>query len=375
MRRSEWLFVIILFIFVIASRALTSGPVYFADGPRHIASIANHTYVIQPPGYWLFNRFGSLFPDPERAFLVFNWLVSAIGSVIFYLLARKFVSETSAKLGAVLYSVVFFIWFSGNVHSTYASQLLFPVLAVYLMVRYAEGKASWIPIALGLCFAAGAGLRPSDGVFIGPMLIYFAIREMSVRDSIKCFSVAFAGCLLWVIPTFIALHANHRVTFSTQVSTNALGAIPLGHFNLYTLANFLRYFLPLVVAIGIIAPFAFLARSKWLGLLWLWVSVGSIFFVVVYISDAPYLDFMMGGILLLSLLGMERKLPRIAVNSMICVAITINLCVYWLFRPLPESGRMRLSDAILNKDIGMYTHYGVQHQVMIKLRETAGKAL
>ena len=68
MRRGDWLFCLLLFVFTLVSRAVTSGPPYFADAPSHLACIAARTFVIQPPGYWLFNRFCGLFPAPEHAF-------------------------------------------------------------------------------------------------------------------------------------------------------------------------------------------------------------------------------------------------------------------------------------------------------------------
>ena len=111
-RAIDVLFCLALFIFVIVSRAFTSGPVYYVDGPLHLMAIANGSYVIQPPGNWLFNRMASFFPDPEHGILIFNWLVSGAGAVVFYLTARRLLEPGIAKLIAVLYSVVFFAWFS-----------------------------------------------------------------------------------------------------------------------------------------------------------------------------------------------------------------------------------------------------------------------
>ncbi len=45
----ELLFCLALFAFVILSRAFTSGPVYYVDGPLHLKAIADGSYVIQPP--------------------------------------------------------------------------------------------------------------------------------------------------------------------------------------------------------------------------------------------------------------------------------------------------------------------------------------
>src|SRR5215471_19947139 len=101
-----------LFVEVFAARAFTSSSAYFGDGPDHLLAIQSRTYVIQAPGYWLFARTASFFPDPEIAISIMNWLFSAAGAVFFYLVARKFASEAVARLSALLYAAVFFAWFS-----------------------------------------------------------------------------------------------------------------------------------------------------------------------------------------------------------------------------------------------------------------------
>src|SRR5271157_3073886 len=86
-----------LFVGVFAARAFTSSYAYYVDAFLHLSAIQSHTYVIQAPGYWLFNRTAGLFPDPEIAISVMNWLFSAAGVVFFYLVARKLASENVAR--------------------------------------------------------------------------------------------------------------------------------------------------------------------------------------------------------------------------------------------------------------------------------------
>jgi hypothetical protein len=106
-------FLLAIVTFTVLSRVLTSGPVYFGDGPEHMLVIREHTYLLQPPGYWLFNRFAGLFQDFESAMLVMNWCFSALGVMVFYRLAIELFEIHIARLGTVLYSVIFFAWFSG----------------------------------------------------------------------------------------------------------------------------------------------------------------------------------------------------------------------------------------------------------------------
>ena len=89
----------VLAVLVAVSRIATSGPVYFVDGPGHLWAIQSRVFVIQPPGYWLFNRLASLFPNPEAGIHYMNWAFSTAGVVIFYYAARLLVSRNTAVRG------------------------------------------------------------------------------------------------------------------------------------------------------------------------------------------------------------------------------------------------------------------------------------
>jgi hypothetical protein len=73
-----------LAMFTLVTRVLCRGSVYWADGPAHIRCILGKAYVIQPPGYWLFNRIAGLFPNPITAISVMNILFSVAAVVVFY---------------------------------------------------------------------------------------------------------------------------------------------------------------------------------------------------------------------------------------------------------------------------------------------------
>jgi hypothetical protein len=357
------LFSACLGIGVFLVRALTSGPAYFADGPRHLAAIANHTYVIQPPGYWLFNRIGGLFPNPEHGLLLLNWLFSALGCMALYGCARRLVPTPLAELGALLYATAFFAWFSGNVHSTYASQLLFPPLTFYLMLRYREDqRALWI-CAVAASYALGAGFRPSDGVFMSPLLLLFFLR-LPRKQQILLGSLVIAFCLAWLIPSEIAQHRYHPDSAGAELGRVALGSVLLGKFNVYTIANAIRFFLPLAVALGPAAIYLFRTRSAEGLWLWAWVLPGSLFFLLLFISDAPYLNCLLGGFILLCLLGMGASQNRRLAATLLACSILINLAFYLGFRALP----LQKSNlyAIVEKDLGNYSLYAVKHQFFVQ---------
>jgi hypothetical protein len=362
--KKKWIvmFSVCIAVGVFLARALTSGPAYFADGPAHLAAIAAHTYVIQPPGYWLFTRIGGLFPNPDAGILFMNWCFSALGCLVFYACARRLVRSPLAELGTLLYATAFFAWFSGNVHSTYASQLLFAPLVFYFMLRFSENRrASWL-LGVGASFALGAGLRPSDGVFLVPLLIVFSLQLTRKQQVILGASTAIL-CAAWLIPNEIALHRYIHINTAGQLGEVATGAIIFGKINLYTINNALRFFLPLAVALGPAAYFMFHARDAVSLKLWTWVLPGTAFFLLVYISDPTYLDCLLGGYILLCLRGLDRcKNCRLSVIALSC-SILINILFYMEYRPLPLHNNVYI---VLQKELGNYSHYAVKHQIEIK---------
>jgi 4-amino-4-deoxy-L-arabinose transferase-like glycosyltransferase len=353
---------------VFVLRALTSGPAYFADAKRHLAAIANHTYIIQPPGYWLFNRIGGLFPNPEHGLLAMNWCLSALGCVAFYGCARRLVRAPIAELGALLYATVFFAWFSGNIHSTYASQLLFAPLTFYLMLRYRENpRLAWL-FAISASFSLGAGLRPSDGAFLAPLLMLFALR-LPRRHQVLLGITTTLLCLAWLVPNQLAQHLYHPKSAEEQFAEVAQGAVVLGRVNLYTVSNALRFFLPLALALGPSAFFLFRGRSAATLLLWTWVVPGSAFFLLLSISDAPYLDCVLGGFLLLCMVGMATAPRNSAAVAALVGSIALNCLFYLEFRPLPPRGN---TYAVVGKDLGNISLYAVKHQLWIKKLQLRG---
>jgi hypothetical protein len=347
---------------VLMLRAATSGPAYFGDAIVHLNAIANHTYVIQPPGYWLFNRIGGLFPNPEHGILIMNWCFSALGCMVFYGCARRLVRPPLAELGALLYATVFFAWFSGNIHSTYASQLFFPPLTFYLMLRYREDqRAVWI-CAVAASFALGAGFRPSDGVFMTPLLLLFFLRLPRKQQVLLVVLVA-VFCLGWLIPNQVAQHRYHPDTAQGQLGRVATGAILLGKLNVYAVSNAIRFFLPLGLALGPAAVFMFRAPAPIRLWLWAWVLPGSMFFLLLFISDATYMDCLLAGFILLCLAGMNTLENRRVAFAVLSCSILINVAFYLGFRVLPLNNKVY---AIVERDLGNYSLYAVKHQFSVK---------
>lgn len=355
-----------LFVGVFAARAFTSSSAYFSDGPLHLAAIQARTYVIQAPGYWLFARTASLFPNPEIAISVMNWLFSATGVVFFYLVARKFASETVARLSALLYAAIFFAWFSGNTHTTSASQLLFPIASFFFVLKYQEKyQREWLIVA-GVAFVLGAGFRPSDGVFFAPVFLYALIKAQR-KDAILAAATAFVVGLAWLVPQQIALREMANPVHNnvgSQLMSLANGLLVSG-FSQYALTNTLRYVLPLALALFPLIPLIF--RSKSLPL-WLWILPASAFFLLVYIAEATYMNCILAPLILLAIMSPQVSDQR--KSRLLAVCICLNLLFFFAWRPIElRNSRFQKAEYIVEADVGKYTFYSVRNHRQLTLSE------
>lgn len=351
----------ILAFFVLVTRILCRGPLYFGDGPSEVASIAAKTYIVQPPGYWLFDWTAGLFPDPVLAMSVMNILFSAAGVVVFYYAACFFTSRLNAFFAALAYSFIFYIWFSGEVHSTYASQILFPVGTYYLLLRYERDRTRWMLWSAAFVFAVGAGLRPSDGMFLVPMVLYFAIFRMLRRDAAIFLSLITLFCLGWLIPTWLAFqhYDGGLKAFATYVELVSKKQSVLTGVRMYTLANPVRYILPLVVGLwpvlGLTVRNAFHKQSDWrIKSLLIWIVPGSLFFILSLISDAPYLNYLTAAILLLAVSAPSKWAGRL----MALTAIS-NAFVFLALGPVQSQ---KLSMNIINGFVLRCTRGGIEQR-------------
>jgi 4-amino-4-deoxy-L-arabinose transferase-like glycosyltransferase len=346
----------VLAVFTLATRLLLHGPIYFADGPHHLRSILDKTYIIQPPGYWLFNRIAGLFPNPVIAISAMNISFSVAGVVVFYITALFFAGRRCAFIAALAYSCIFFLWFSGEVHSTYVSQALFPVATFCALLQYERENANWKLILAAILFSFGAGLRPTDGVFLVPMLLYYSAARLPRSKAAMFLTLITLLCMAWITPTLIAycrMPGGIRGVFTYSADIATQKSIATG-LNSESLANVMRFFLPFLVAFWpVLAAAALTAarnRQDWrIRMLVLWIIPGSLFFILSYISDAPYLDFLSAAVLLLAV-----RSPR-----MMTLTALWNTIFFLGFSPIPSR---RLSVNIYNCYAGHFTRYGIEHQ-------------
>jgi 4-amino-4-deoxy-L-arabinose transferase-like glycosyltransferase len=353
----------VLATLVAVSRVATSGTAYFADGPAHLEAIRCRAFVIQPPGYWLFNRLAGLFSSPAAGIHFMNWGFSVAGVVTFYYAARLLVSRNTARLGSALYAVIFYAWFSGGVHSSYASQLLFPILVFFFLLLHMKNPRAVYVVGASLAYGIGAGLRPSDGAFIAILFLYYLARHTPRKQAALSLALATAACLAWLAPTVVCYRAiglGRAYAHVRNVTTTV--SVVTGGVNYRSLANIGRFLAPLALAFW---PLAWaIGRSlrrlsdQRVVLLWLWVVPGASFLILSYMSDAPYLNFLTPAFLLLGMMELDRDLPRCRVGAL-TLCITWNLCFFLFFEPIHTQS---VAIDAVNVFAGKYTAYAIRNR-------------
>jgi hypothetical protein len=347
------------------SRYLTRGQLYFVDGPAIVRSIREHIYVIQPPGYWMLAHLGGMFKDPVSGLLLANELFSAIGVVVFYLLCLELnISRTNSFLAAAAYSSVFYVWMAGDIHSSYASQILFAPLLAYALLRYRDAPSAVGVFVCGVIYSIGAGMRPSDGAFMAPLVLFLGLKfvnkpnhRMILLSSIVLF------CLAWYIPTQIAYHRAKENTLSGQVASLASLESPIiAGINPRSLGNILRVIVPLLAAFWMLLPVLFeleISEVFWLALCW--AIPGLTFMALIYMADPTYLTFLTGAIILLAVTS--KKKSQVAISLTLC--IFFNSVLFLAARPIRSESQL---GKIANFYVVKYCNYGIQHRWSSTLR-------
>ena len=364
----------VIAVAVFFSRALTTGGVYWQDGPYHLREIQSGTYLIQAPGYWLWNRAGGLFLNPELGLDLMNWFFSAAAIPVFYGVARALVEKGIARIATALFASVFFVWFSGNMQSTYPSQLFFPCAVAFLfLMRHQTGNRVFLWIA-AIAYSTGTGFRPSDGLLLAPVMAWWLWQE-DRRDIAVASLLIMGSALAWVIPTLIAMHelrpegGSGGIAGAATYTQSILGVASAFSGNrVRWTGNVARVAVPLGVAfwpiaIPLVRGLSRLSRRTMFLLVWLLPSLA--FFALFYMSTAPYLNVIVAPVILIAAIGASGLASRLSIA--ICVAW--NIAFYTLFTP-PSSGGT--AGKALSAMAGVYTYYGVRHRWAPNFSELVG---
>lgn len=369
---------------VLLSRIFTTATPYFSDTWRHLRAIHDRTYIIQPPGYWLFNRLGALFPDAALGLNIINWTCSTAGVAVFYACALRVLPDRrTARWATALYASIFYVWFSGSEHTTRATQLLFPVLIYYLLLRAQESSLGKYLYWAAIAMAIGAGFRPTDGIFMTPLFLWRLFRWPSRRESVLALALAAVMCCGWLIPTAVAfarfgntlnVPATDTVTLPVvgrnYVSTIMAQRSILAHgFTRETLANATRVVVALGFAFWPIVLAGFFGRDPLWDRrkldLWIWVLPGTLFFILIYFAHATYLNFCTAGLVLLGFLQMRRLrsgLPTAA--AALCIAFNIGFFTFYT----PITSRS-LAVNVVNVYAGKFTLFDLRYGIDVLLAD------
>jgi hypothetical protein len=350
MAQARWLQCTALALLTLILRlAGISGP-YFADAFRHIRAIESGWLVIHPPGYFFFNLCGWLLSrllhvSAADALQIMNIAFSVAGAVVFHLLVTRIHTASSPILLSLAYVCSPVVWFSGDVHSSYAAATFFAPLL--LLVVEGERRFVWGCLVWALMTA----FRAADGVFVLPWMVFHALR-FNWKERLTGLAIAAPITAAWWLATasrykaiFAVAHRSINVSpllnSEGQVEGLAQGVLT-GHPGVHALVNALHAASGMIMTWGLLLPAVGLgavtrprnARSPSLAL---FVAPGAAFFLLYYVSDAPYFAYAAAAGMLLAGQYLERwTIWR--QQAALVIAIFASLSFMFAARTVPVNG-------------------------------------
>lgn len=327
----------VLALFTLLLRIASSSGPYFVDAARHITAIENGTLVIHPPGYFLFNLTGFFLShlfhvSAGSALHILNVSFSVSGVVVFYLLLLRFPAVSCPFWLSLAYACSPIVWFSGDIHSTYAAMTFFAPLLILVLEgerRFVWGCVIW---------ALMTGFRPSDGVFVLPWMVFHSLR-FSWKERLSGILAATALVAAWWVPTadryrgslFLPLSASQQ-----QVHGLAQGVLT-GHLGTHAAVNTVHTIAGTIMTWGLLTPAVFLGAFAWTRntaarSMTLFLAPGLAFFLLYYFSDGPYLAYTaVAGMVLAGMHLANRSLAT--QRAIYAIATCASLLLMILARP------------------------------------------
>jgi hypothetical protein len=313
-----------------------SGP-YFVDAARHIHAIESGKLVIHTPGYFLFNASGFaishlLHVSGGSALHILNVTFSVSGVAVFYLLVSRLEAISSPFWLSLAYTCSPIVWFSGDIHSSYAAMTFFaPLLILVLEVdrRFVWGCVVW---------ALMTGFRPSDGVFVLPWMMFHSWRFPWKKRLAGLFA-AIAIVAAWWVPTAERYGGSLLLplTSSRQQVHGLAQGILTGHVGVHALVNFVHAAAGILMTWGLLTSAACLGIAAWrrnalARNMTIFLAPGIAFFVLYYFSDGPYLAYLAAAGMVLAGAYLSNLRPD-AERTIYAVAICASVLFMILARP------------------------------------------
>jgi hypothetical protein len=313
-----------------------SGP-YFADAFRHIQAIESGGLVLHAPGYFLFNLsafvISHLFHvSAANALQILNIAFSVSGAVVFYLLLTRLTTIRSPFLLSLAYICSPIVWFSGDVHTSYASVTFFAPLLI--LVVEGEGRFVWGCIIWALM----TGFRPSDGVFVLPWMVYHSL-QFRWKERIIGIAAAVPISAAWWIPTVERYGGSPLSPFRSsgeQANKLAQGVLA-GGFGLHAFVNAFHAIAGIIMTWGVLAPVLCLGATAWMRnatarSMTIFLLPGLAFFLLYYVSDSPYFAFLAAAGMILAGTRLEEWSAKRR-HSVYAVAISTSVLFMLCARP------------------------------------------
>lgn len=346
--------------------ALVSSP-YYVDGPNHVKAISDGSLFIQPPGYFLFALAARglmllAHVPAAQAISAINIAFSIGGLLIFRQICSKLFPGVLGLALSVCYAVSNVVWFAAEIHSTYASMTFFGPLLLYFLLVQERIRWAWI------VWAVLTGFRPSDGIFLLPLMIY-ASAKRPWRESVAGMLFAFPICAAWYVPTVIRFGGGPLAPFSA--AGHQLGQLPSGFlvqgFHAKGWNNLLHFITGTLNSWNVLLPFVawgVLTAARWRSLALVWMVPASVFFAFYFVSDSLYLAFLVAPGLLLAgtaLSSLRDRRIAVAVTAASVVVASVHML---LLRPIAVRN---VPEAVANSYILDYSGWALKHRYAKRL--------
>jgi hypothetical protein len=313
-----------------------SGP-YFVDAARHIRAIETGKLVIHTPGYFLFNLTGFILShllhvSAGSALHILNVAFSVAGVAIFYLLTSRLSPGLSPFWLSLAYTCSPIVWFSADIHSTYAAMTFFAPLLI--LVLEVDRRLVWGCVVWALMM----GFRPSDGVFVLPWMLFQALR-FPWKQRLAGVSAAIAIVAAWWAPTAQRYGGSLLLPLSSsqmQVHELAQGILT-GHLGVHAAVNAVHALAGIIMTWGLLTPAVYLGGIAWkrsaiARSMTIFLAPGLAFFLLYYFSDGPYLAYIAAAGMVLAGVYLASR-PPATQRTIYAVAISASMLFMILARP------------------------------------------
>jgi hypothetical protein len=327
--------------------ASASGP-YYVDAFRHIHSIESGALVIHPPGYFLFNAAGFflahlLHVSAAGALQILNIAFSVSGAAVFYLLVSRLAVIPSPFWLALAYVCSPIVWFSGDIHSSYAAMTFFAPLLI--LVVDCEQSFIWGCIV----WAVMTGFRPSDGVFVLPWMVLQSFR-FPLKKRLTGTSAAILFVAAWWIPTVERSHGNlvSPLRYSGEQVHGLAQGVLSGHFGIHALVNVVHAITGTMMTWGVLTPLVCLGtvacvRNPVARSMTVFLAPGVAFFFLYFVSDALYFAYAAAAGMVLAGAYLARWSPR---QRQTGYAIAISASMLFMLCARPADGKRSRTRAV-----------------------------